>query len=423
MGLVRILRSLLPNWLVNYFFHLPLAMAAIVFYGYPARNLIVIGVTGTDGKTTTATLIWEILRQAGKKVALITTVGAKIGEQEIDTGFHVTTPESWQLQKLIRKIVNRRFEYLVLETTSNGLAQFRLLGCNFYIGVVTNITDDHLDYHGTWENYALAKAVLLKNAKIAVLDRDDKKSYEFLKKILPKEKIITYGLNKSQVTLKVFPFKTHLIGEYNQLNCLAAIAVTKALGIKKKDILKGIFRFKGVIGRMEVMLDYPFKVVVDFAHTPNALEQVLKTLKRSLPKNGRLIAVFGCAGDRDKQRRRMGEISAKLADITIITAEDPRLEGVESISNDISTWAKKGGAYQIDEGKIFKISHPAKHYFICLPDREEAIKFAIQKLARKSDIIGIFGKGHEKSMCFGVREYPWSDQEVVKKYLKGGKYE
>ncbi len=399
MFFLRTLRNYLPHWLVNYFFHLPLAFLAVIFHGYPGRKIKIIGVTGTDGKTTTATLIYEILKTAKKRVALISTVCAKIGSKNIDTGFHVTTPNPWQLQKLLKLAVKEKIEYLVLEATSQGLAQFRLFGCNFKVGVITNLTHEHLDYHQTMEAYLKAKAKLFKNTELNILNREDQ-SYKFLFNLIKKKtnrKIITYGLKEGDFTPKKFTFRTKLAGKFNLYNCLAAVAVAKSLGIANFRINKTLAHFKGVKGRMEVVCNQPYKIIVDFAHTPNALQQALKTLKE-MPHR-QLIAVFGAAGLRDRTKRpTMGKIAGLFADKIILTAEDPRTESVNKIIEEIAAGCP-------DKSKIIKE-----------PDRKKAINRAIL-LAKPGDIIGIFGKGHEQSMCFGNREYPWSDQEVVKKFL------
>lgn len=401
------IRRLIPNQTVNLFFHLPMAVLAVVCHRFPARNLKVIGVTGTDGKTTTATLIYEILKTAGKKVALISTVAAKIGKKEISTGFHVTSPAPWSLQKLLRKIADQKYEYLVLEVTSHGLDQYRVFGINFWLGVITNVSHEHLDYHQTYQNYLQAKAKLFEQVKIAVLNQDERHVFHYLQSIPPKDSmIVTYGIkNAADFTPKTFLFKTSLPGEYNQYNCLAAIAATSALGILPEKIRQAVAKFQGVKGRMDPIKEgQNFQVIIDFAHTPNALENVLKALKELKPN--RLITVFGCAGLRDVQKRpKMGEIAARLADISVLTAEDPRTEDVNEIIDQIAQGCQKVGGV---EGKSF----------FRVPDRSEAIKFAIQKLAQKGDIIVICGKGHEQSMCFGTTEYPWSDHQEARKAIK-----
>lgn len=398
-------------------YHLLVALAAALFFRFPARNLKVIGVTGTDGKTTTASLIYHILKVAGKKASLITSVWAQIRQETYDTGFHVTTPDPWQVQRFLRQAAKAGSEYVVLEVTSHALDQNRVAFCNFLVGVLTNVTHEHLDYHKTYENYVATKAKLLKMAKVAIVNRDDS-SYRYISSTFPRQRrgspkaavpssqLITYGIkNEADFTPKKFPFKTKLLGEFNRYNVLAAIACAKFLGIPDKPVKEAILSFKPPVGRLEEVVNQPFKVIIDFAHTPNALENALKTIRPHT--KGKIIAVFGCAGQRDWQKRPlMGEISTRLADYTVITAEDPRMEDLGKIMEQIAQGCRQGGGA---EGKTyFKVA-----------GRQEAINFAIQKLAKVGDLVIICGKAHEKSMCFGKKEYPWSDHEAVKKALEG----
>lgn len=397
------IRALIPQGAVNYLKHLPLAFLALLFYRFPSRKLKVIGVTGTDGKTTTVSLIYHILKEAGLSVAMVSTVSAKIGEEEIDTGFHVTAPDPWLLQKLLKKMVERQINYAVLEVTSHGLDQFRLLGISFEVGVLTNITHEHLDYHKTFQNYLEAKAKLLLKAKMAILNKDDE-SYPVLESRIKnkKGKVFSYGIRgEADFTPGSFPFKTKLPGRYNQSNCLAAIATSAALGVPEKVIKDAVASFGGVEGRMEEIKEgQNYRVIVDFAHTPNALEQVLGALRGDLKSGSRLMVVFGSAGLRDQEKRpMMGKIAGRMADLIILTAEDPRTERAEDICEEIAAGCRAAGV----EPNI-------------IPDRGKAIRFAIGK-AKKDDIIVICGKGHEKTMCFGKQEYPWSDHEAVRKAL------
>jgi len=415
----QFVRKFVPEGLLNLIYHLPLAIGASLYYGFPARKLKVIGITGSDGKTTTATLIYKILTDSGKKTALISTVAAKIGNQEIPTGLHVTSPDPWVLQKIIKSIADQDYEYLVLEVTSHGLAQYRVFGIRFLIGVITNITHEHLDYHKTMLHYQKAKSKLFEHIKYAILNADDS-SYSFLKsRINPQIKIITYAIKtKANFTPMNFSFKTQLPGEYNIYNCLAAIATTMMLKIDKKQILSSVNNFTGVEGRMEEINEgQKFRIVVDFAHTPNALENTLNTFNSQLFKGSRLIAVFGCAGLRDQLKRPlMGQIATRIADISIFTAEDPRTENLDKIIDQMVVGAKKGGAIEFKN-----FANNNSHTYLRVPDRYQAIEYAVN-MAHKGDIIGIFGKGHEQSMCFGTTEYPWDDRkkarEILRSYLK-----
>ena len=380
------------------------AVWAVIINGYPARKLKVIGVTGTDGKTTTCHLIYEMLKAAGKKVALVSTVAAYIGDEQIDTGFHVTTPDAKFLQLLIKRIVETGMEYLVLEVTSHGLDQHRVLGCNFMVGVVTNITHEHLDYHKTQKRYLGTKAKLFRRVDYSVLNFDDK-SFEFLKSRAEGKKI-SYSLKSpADFNLKKFLLKLKIPGDYNLQNALAAAAAASALGIEKNKILKSLNNFLGVLGRMDdVDLGQNFRVFIDFAHTPNALKEAFKTLKSQIPNSeSKLIVVFGAAGERDKDKRSMmGKVAADLADVSILTAEDPRREKVEDICKSIAEGFPEGR----QQGKNYHI----------IRDRANAIKFAVN-LAADGDVVGFFGKAHEKSMCFGKKEYPWDEFVVVEKAI------
>lgn len=383
-------------------YHLFQALFFAAAYNFPSKKLKVVGVTGTDGKTTTVNMIYQVLKQSRKKVSMISSVNAVIGDGEYDTGFHVTTPDPGDVQKYLAEIVKAGSEYAVLEVTSHGLNQNRVFGIDFTVGVVTNITHEHLDYHKTWENYAKAKAKLLKNTRFSILNADDK-SYKFLLPFVS-GKVLTYAMkNKADITPRSFPLKLKIPGDYNMYNALASAACCRALGITNKDTKKALENFKNLVGRMEeISQGQDFSVIVDFAHTPNALEQALTALKKR--NSGKLIVVFGSAGERDIDKRwMMGEVAAKMADITVITDEDPRREDPVTIAEQIAQGCEKAGAKK------------NKNYFI-VNDRRKAIQLAVN-LAKRGDAVGIFGKGHERSMCYGRKEYPWSDQDEAKKAI------
>ena len=399
----KTIRGLIPNEVVNLFKHLPSAVLANIIHGFPSRGMKFIGVTGTDGKTTTTNMIYQILKDAGFKAAMVSTINAEINGEKIDTGFHVTNPDYFLLQKLINRAKNAGTEIFVLEVTSHGLDQFRTWGINFEVGVVTNISHEHLDYHGTLENYFLSKSKLVKNSKWAVINHDES-HFERLRG-LARGLVATFGKSdKADFNPENSKFKLKFPGDYNVLNALASIATANIFGVDPKQAIKTLENFDSLEGRMEdIKNTLGIKIIVDFAHTPNALENALKTLRTST--RGKIISVFGCAGLRDVEKRPlMGEISARLADITVITAEDPRGD-IENINSQILKGAKKSGG---EIGKNFYIEN----------DREKAIELAITKLAKKGDTVGIFGKGHEKSNNIdGKVELPWSDQEAVKKVL------
>lgn len=371
--------------------HLVEGDLARFFYGDPAKNIFAIGITGTDGKTTTASLIFHILKTSGKKAAMITSVGAQIENETFDTGFHTTTPSAFSIQRYIKEAVDRGCEFLVLEVTSHALDQNRVHGIGFKIGVITNVTWEHLDYHGTYENYLKAKSKLLVCAQTPILNEDDG-SYKPLKKILAGKNTLSYSINDNN------SFKFQNLTRFNISNFLAAIKVANVIGIDKRVIEKAIATFKLPEGRLERVYDKDFCVIIDFAHTPNSFANVLPEVKKET--KGRLIHVFGTAGQRDKSKRPlMGEVSAKYSDVIILTAEDPRKEKIDNINTQIKLGMKSF------EGELHEI-----------PNRQEAINFAV-RAAQKGDTIIITGKGHEKSMNLGHNEEPWSDHEAVKKAL------
>jgi UDP-N-acetylmuramoyl-L-alanyl-D-glutamate--2,6-diaminopimelate ligase len=380
-------------------YHLLIAIFANIWFRFPAKSLIVIGVTGTDGKTTTTTIIYEILKKAGYKTSVITSVNAVIAGKTYDTGFHVTTPDAFFVQKYLREAVDHGDTHVVLEVTSHGLAQHRVTGIGFEVGVITNVTHEHLDWHKTFEEYRRTKISLLSRAKTAVINKDDADLYTAAMPYLGNKRVITYGIrSKSDVTPETYPFSIKIPGEFNRYNCLAALSASLALDIPPKTALSAVSTFPGIPGRMETIASTPVKVIVDFAHTPNAIDKALSTAKTLTQK--KLIHVFGSAGLRDYTKRPlMGAASAAHADIIILTEEDYRTENVETIMDEIQKGIKAGPL-------VYRI-----------PDRSKAIAYALS-LAKKGDLVILTGKGHEQSLCRGTREYPWSDKKEVQKLLK-----
>jgi UDP-N-acetylmuramoyl-L-alanyl-D-glutamate--2,6-diaminopimelate ligase len=406
-----------------------LARLAAAFYDNPGNKLTVIGVTGTDGKTTTCNLLYQILLAAGHKVGLISTVNAVIGEEVVDTGFHVTTPDAPDVQRYLAQMVNAGLTHAVLETTSHGLAQYRVDACEFDVGVLTNITHEHLDQHGSYENYRAAKTRLFGfleetpvkpsgNPRLAVLNKDDS-SYDYLSRFVRGPQI-SYGLDASADIRAEFveyspqgihfdavgegfrlPVDSPLVGAFNVSNCLAAITASlRGLGVRTEAATKGIANLAGVPGRMErIDLGQPFTAIVDFAHTPNALRVAIDTGRNMT--TGRVIVIFGSAGLRDKEKRRMmAEVSTHFADISILTAEDPRSESLKAILEEMAAGARREGG--VEQETFFRIQ-----------DRGEAIRFGV-RLAKPGDIVMACGKGHEQSMCFGIIEYPWDDRTAMR---------
>ncbi len=384
-------------------YHLFVAIVANLLFLFPSNDLTVIAVTGTDGKTTTVNLIYHILKSSGRKVSMVSSIGAVVNGKKYDTGFHVTTPSPFQLQRLFQKAKNEGSKYFVLESTSHALDQNRLFGIHIDIGVLTNVTSEHLDYHKTYDNYLKTKAKLLRCAKICVVNSDDD-SYKHLSDVKEEKDAkswVTYGLSDdSKVNPRNFDLSSiTLIGSFNRYNVLAAVAATRMLGINDKEIKSALSSFKLPVGRVEYVYRKDFGVMIDFAHTPNSFEKILSFV-RPLTK-GRLIHVFGSAGERDKSKRPlMGEISAKYADILILTAEDPRSEDVNEIIAEIEKGIKN------DEVKVVKV-----------PQRREAIQRAI-KMAQKDDLVLITGKAQEGSMNYGNKETPWDEFLVVRDALQ-----
>ncbi len=379
------------------------AILANVFYGFPSKNLIVIGVTGTDGKTTTVNLIYHILNDAGLNASMISTVGASLEGEYEDIGLHVTTPSPWTIQKLLRKIANSPVgkKYVVIEVTSHALDQHRDWGIDFEVGALTNVTSEHLDYHKTFENYLKIKLRLIKKSKKAVVNKDDE-SYKYIKQGFGDDKkILTYSMgDEVDLSGAMLKINNPSLLKFNIYNVLAAVLTVKTIGVDLKTADLALKTFKLPTGRQDVVFENGFKVMIDFAHTPNSFEKLLSSVE--LEGSGRIIHVFGCAGQRDSVKRPvMGEISAKYAKVIILTAEDPRNESVEKITNDIEL----GIVPQVGDYQVFKIS-----------DRREAIAAAVT-MAQKDDFVLITGKGHEKSMNFKGKELPWSDEEAIREAL------
>lgn len=411
---LRKFRPLFPQYLVNYLYHLPLAYLASRMYGNPSDDLEIIAVTGTDGKTTTTSMIYHILKSARRKVAMISTVEAKIGKKSLDTGFHVTTPDPFLLQKLLRRIRSQKIRYVVLEVTSHGLDQFRFFPIKPSIAVLTNITHEHLDYHGTYEKYRSAKLRLFKGARHAVINKDQP-DFAVINSSLPKTLFSTYSINAdSQLKaedivesadslsfrLGRISYRLPLTGRYNVQNALAAISTALLLEVSPSDIKRALLSFPGIKGRLqEIKNTRGIHAYVDFAHTPNALKEVLTNLKNKKPQDSRLIVVFGSAGLRDKTKRPlMGQYASELADQIILTSEDPRSEDPARIAQDIVTGIKKS----------------ARRKVVIELDRAQAINRAINEFAKPGDWVVSCGKGHETSMNLdGWTETPWSDQEAM----------
>lgn len=405
--------------------HLAEAVLANIRYGFPSRDMHVIGVTGTNGKTTTTFLIAKMLHEAGFKVGMLSTVAFGVGDDIQSQIEHITTAQSNILQKRIRDFKRAGVEWLVLETSSHSLAQYRTWGIPYEIAVMTNVTNDHLDYHGTFENYLQAKRRLFKIAggngrQFGVVNADDPSAQKFIDSI---PRSVSYGIDagklrasniklaadhskfKATIGRDSYDIRVNIPGEFNISNSLAAVAVGREVGLTKKQIEGGIAALAGVEGRMTVVDEgQSFKAIVDFASTPDAFERLFSSV-RPVTK-GKLIAVFGSAGRRDEAKRAIqGEIAGRYSDEVILTEEDDRDIDGNMILEQIAEGAKKAGK-TID-----------KDMFLVL-DRKKAIDFAVRRAKTANDTIVFLGKGHEKTIERADGAHPWSEIETVKKALR-----
>ena len=411
-------------------YHLTKAVMAAHKYGFPGKRMRVIGVTGTNGKTSTCFMIWKMLNAAGYKTGLMTTVawGVDKLEEQVE---HMTTVDVETLNYRMKKIADLGAEFLVLEITSHALVQHRVYGVPIEIAVMTNVTHEHLDYHKTFENYRDAKRMLFKMADFGVINEDDKSWAYFAQDV---KKYVTYGINNGilqaeNITLKAdgvryqtivsqqffdvnnvdnkikkLEIKTQIPGKFTVYNSLAAVAVGIKLGLTKNEIEKGIYALDSVEGRMNrVKEGQKFEVIVDYAHTPDAF---LKVFESVVPgKKARIISLFGGAGRRDEStREERGKIGAINSDIVIVTEDDSRDEDPKIIADEFVKGAEA-------EGKIL-----GENLFVEL-NREKAIKKAID-LAEKDDIVLILGKGHEKTILRAGGAEPFEDLKVVRKILR-----
>ena len=409
-----------------------LADLSCAFYAYPAQQLCTIGVTGTDGKTTTSNLIHAIFREAGKRAGLMTTTNFKMDGQEWENTTRQSTLEALEVQQLLRRMVDEGMTHAVIEATSHGLELQRVRGCAFDVGVLTNITHEHLEFHKTLENYRLAKARLFEmldpardkglNARpAAILNRDDS-SYDIVRPYC-RVPIFDYAIDQAAAIRAVdvrldarctrfrailpgaeVEIETQLVGLFNVSNCLAAIATAWSQGIAPAVIARALARVSGVAGRMERIDEgQPFTVIVDYAHTPDSLAKVLAIL-RPLTM-GKLMLVFGSAGERDVLKRPiMGRIAAQMTDFFVITDEDPREEDRNKILREIASGSEAEGKR---EG----------HDFLCIADRTRAIATVLAR-AQAGDTILLAGKGHEQSIIIGREKISWDDRHVAREQLR-----
>ncbi|PJC23399.1 UDP-N-acetylmuramoyl-L-alanyl-D-glutamate--2,6-diaminopimelate ligase [candidate division WWE3 bacterium CG_4_9_14_0_2_um_filter_35_11] len=366
-------------------------------YDNPQKNLKFIGITGTDGKTTTSNFIYEILKGAGKKVGIISTVSAKYGDIEISTGLHTTSPGPDVLFKILSEMVDDNVEYVVLEVTSHALIHKRFFGIHFEVCGVTNVTPEHLDAHGSYEQLIKDKALLFEASNVITLNKSGTGISE-ISKYAKKEIIYSSPDDEFVSSLGDF-FKGIFPGEYNLQNAALAVEISKKLGVDSAVAIMAVLNATPPKGRFHrIKNPFGINVIVDFAHTENAMRKVLSAVCEMKKPNEKLITVFGCAGERDFYKRpNMGKSSSELSDIVILTAEDPRSEDANEIIKQI-------------------INGNPSYEFIVEADRHNAIYKAIE-MAKKGDWVLILGKGHEESMNISGTEYPWSDIKEAKSFF------
>ncbi len=387
------------------------------FFGNPASKLRIIGITGTNGKTTSAFLIKNMLERMGHKTGLIGTVKNMAGDKEYPAA--LTTPESFELHELFNEMVKEGCEYCVMEVSSQALAQERVAGITFAAGVFTNLTQDHLDYHGSFENYAQAKAKLFASSELCVLNLDDEHAMSMMRN--SDGRMVTYSVNQdeSDYTAKYIRYKNDGIeyelvtmgyvervkvgipGEFTVYNSMAAAVTLIEMGFDFSSVLYALSLSEGVKGRIEVVpTDTDYTVIIDYAHTPDGLENIISSL-RKIAKS-RIITVFGCGGDRDKTKRPlMGSIAAKLSDVIVVTSDNPRSENPDMIIEDILAGIKGSKVKKIVE-----------------PDRTKAIAAAMNE-AQTDDIIVLAGKGHETYQILNTGKIHYDEREIVRGLLDG----
>lgn len=418
--LKRFLSQLVPQSVKNYFYHLPLAILANLAFGFPARSLTVIGVTGTNGKTTTTKLIAAILAESGKKTAYASTIEYGIGERHWTNASKFTTSSAWQLQRFLAAAKQAGCTHVVLETSSHSLDQFRTWGIPYVVAVITNVTREHLDYHETIEAYRAAKKKLFGRVKAAIVNADMERPEAFFieapgETFVYSTRDVSASVVASEIELDLdgsrflalgTSFKIRLPGLFNVENALAALTTGKALGIDPETMRQALATVTGIPGRMEsVPNDRRLDILIDYAVTPDSFEKLYQTVKPMQIPGTRIIHVFGACGERDRGKRPvMGKIASDNADIVILTNEDPYHENPERIIDEIEAGIQK------KSGNFFRIF-----------DRREAVRKALA-LAEEGDIVLVTGKGAEETMALGDKRVPWKERAVIEGVLHDMKH-
>lgn len=428
----RFIKKLSPKFIFSIYYYL-LAIIGAVIYGFPSKRMVVIGITGTKGKTSAINFIWSVLNNNGMKTGIITTANIRIGEKEFLNKYHMTMPGRFNIQKLMSEMVKEKCKYCLVETTSEGIKQFRHIGIDYDIAIFTNLTPEHLQSHGSFENYKIAKAKLFKHIsshkkiidgkeieKIIIVNNDDENKDLFLS--FPANKKITFGIKSSadykaeniietnsgvDFSINNRLYKLSILGKFNVYNSLPAIIIGNLLNIKYEDIYTSLNKLSLIPGRMEIINEgQKFLTIVDYAHEKESITGLLNTANNMKKNGGKIIILLGAeGGGRDKAKRPiMGELSAKYADFVIVSNVDPYDDNPKEIIEDIAIIAEKFGKKRNEN--LFTIE-----------DRKDGIRKAIS-LAKENDIVLITGKGAEQSMIINGQNIPWDDRLIVKEELK-----